>query len=97
MEPMSTMAIVGIAIKAVNSAIDLYKSKTPDWDQKNAKQIFDRQKYLEDLYETEVTKPRWEEGKDNENARSEDRMLNLRDICLRHGEKVIESIRSAKG
>lgn len=97
MEPLSTMAIVGLAIKAINTAIQTYKDKTPDWSQKNAKQIFDKQKYLEDLYETEVKKPRYVEGEDNTNARSEDRMLNLRDQCLRHGEKVIESIRQSKG
>lgn len=93
---MSTMAIVGIAIKAINTAIQTYKDKTPDWEQRNAKKIFDKQKYLEDLYESEKTKPRWKEGVDNQNARSEDRMLNLRDMCLSHGEKVIESIRQAK-
>lgn len=96
MEPLSTMAIVGLAIKAINSAIELYKDKTPDWHEKNAKQIFNKQKYLEDMYETEKKKPRYIEGQDNTNARSEDRLLNLRDQCLRHGEKVIESIRQPK-
>lgn len=97
MAAMTTIAVVGVALKAINSAIDLYKDQTPDWEQKQAKNVFGKQRYLEDLYEVELKKPRFEEGKDNSNARSTDRLLNLRDMCLSHGEKVIETIRSAKG
>ena len=96
MAVMTTMAVVGVAFKAIHSAIELYKDQTPDWEQKNAKQLFNKQTYLEDLYAIETKKPRYEEGQDNTNARSEDRMLNLRDQCLLHGEAILDQLRPTK-
>lgn len=94
---MSTMAIIGIAIKTVGSAIELYKEQVPGWEQKEIKKMFNKWEYLKDLYEIELKKPRWEEGKDNTNARSEDALLNKRDALLRYGAQIPDKLRSTKG
>ena len=97
MEPLSTMAIVGMAVQTVNSAIQLYKDKVPTWEQTELKQIFNKWEYLYDLFETELKKPRWEPGKDNTNARSEDALLNKRDALLRYGSQIPDKLRSIQG
>jgi hypothetical protein len=94
MEPMSTMAIIGVAISAIESAFDVYKKATPDWEQKEAKKIINKWEYLKDLYEIEKKKPRWTEGADNSNARSEDRLLNIRDKLLSYGKEACNRLRS---
>lgn len=97
MAALTTIAVVGVALEAIKSGIDIYKSKTPDWEQSQLKKVFNKQDYLNDMYELEKKKPRYEEGEDNTNARSEDRLLNLRDQCLLHGQKVLSTIRSIEG
>ena len=97
MAVMTTIALVTAALKAIDVAIDLYKDQTPSWEQKEAKKIFNKYQYLKGLYEVETKKPRYVEGQDNTNARSESRMLNLRDLCISNGSAIVEQIRQSKG
>lgn len=84
--------IAAVAIKAIDKAIDLF----PNFEQKQIQ----RWKYLKDNYEIEFKKPRYDESKtdeENQHARSEDRLLNLRDQCMRYGETLIDLMGQSKG
>lgn len=92
MSILGALEIAGIAIKAVDKLIDMF----PNYEQKKIQ----KWNYLKDTYEIECKKPRYNpEGTPAENyhARSEDRMLNLRDKCMRYGEALVAELGSAKG
>lgn len=83
---------VSLAIKAIDKVVDLF----PDFEQRQRNEW----KHLKDQYELEQVKPRWNPSatpEENQLARSEDRLLNLRDECLRYGETLLEQTRPAKG
>jgi len=94
---LGTAAIVKIAFRAINNGIELYKKRTPSWEQKQEFKMINKYYYIKDLYELERRKPRYDEERDddyNKGARSNDTMLNLRDKLLLVGQEVIDKLRS---
>lgn len=94
---MSIVGVVTIALKAFDSAIELWKKKTPSWEQSQVNKLINEYQYIKALYEVEKRKPQYDETKSdeyNQLARSEDRLLNLRDELLRCGEEVTDKLRS---
>ena len=76
-----------LAIKAIDKVVDMY----PDFEQKQKL----KWKNLRAEYEKELVKPKYSTFKtpdENKLARSEDRLLNLRDECLRYGQTLLHQM-----
>jgi hypothetical protein len=89
MSALGALQIAGVVIGAVDKALELKLKSSPSWEQKRIM----RWKYLKDLYAVEKNKPDYDDTKtpeENVHARSTDRMLNLRDECVRYGEALIQ-------
>jgi hypothetical protein len=97
MSVLGAMGIAKLALSVIDNSLELWKSKTPDWKQKQEFKMVNRYYYLKDMYEIEKKKPRYDEDETeefNRGARSTDTMLNLRDKCLQYGEEVTAKLRS---
>lgn len=96
MEPLSTVAIVGIALNAITSVVDTIRDQTANHEQR----MINKWDYLKDMYELELNKPQYDPFKtdeENTNARDNDLLLNMRDQLLRYGEALTKQLAASKG
>ena len=90
---LTKIAIVGMAIKAFDNLIDIYREESN-------KQLIMKWDHLKELYELELAKPKYDPRKtaeQNAYARSNDTLLNVRDKLLRYGETLTAQLRQQKG